>query len=322
MRIGLIGVGHWHAPMHAAAARAAGVSVQAVWDVERQVAASFGERHGFAVADSPAAVIELADLVVLMGRPDSVPALAEAVMDAGRPMILEKPAATSAARLAPLADRAAANGLFVAVPLPNRLGPAMLELDRLRAEGRAGRLAHAHFRLVNGPPQRYRDDGVGWMLDPAVSGGGALRNLGIHGVDAALALATGSLRLVSASIANRLHHEPVEDHALLVLEDEAGAIFTVEAGYTYASMRPGGDFEWRIATANAYLLDTGDTASAATLDDGNRRALPPSPPAIRYDLFMADTVGRLRAGRPPAVGIDDYLRAMRLIDQAYGAPTP
>src|SRR5690606_14006527 len=43
---------------------------------------------------------------------------------------------------------------------------------------------HAHFRVVNGPPSRYEVMGVPWMLDSAVSGGGCLRNLGIHCVDA------------------------------------------------------------------------------------------------------------------------------------------
>jgi predicted dehydrogenase len=194
----------------------------------------------------------------------------------------------------------------------------MLEHQRLAAAGRAGSLAHAQFRIVNGPPERYRDDGVGWMLDPAVSGGGALRNLGIHGVDAALALAEGELTLKCASIRRSIHKaETIEDHALLVLADAAGALFTVEAGYTFASMRPGGDFEWRIATANAYLVDSGATAFAATLDDGEQRALAPLPPAVRYDTFAADTLARLRAGQPPSVGMNDYVRAMRLIDLAY-----
>jgi predicted dehydrogenase len=262
--------------------------------------------------------MDAADLVVVMGRPDAVPALAQMAIDAARPMILEKPAARRTETLAALLAKATAAGVFVAVPLPNRLGPAMAEYRRLEAAGRAGKIAHAHFRLINGPPQRYPADGVPWMLDPAVSGGGALRNLGIHGVDGALALARGALRLVSARIGNRIHSSPVEDYALLVLEDEAGAVFTVEAGYTFASMQPGGDFEWRIASANAYLLDHGGAASVATLDDGGRRTLPPLPSAVRYNRFMADTIDRLQNGAPPSVGLDDYVRAMRLIDQAYG----
>jgi predicted dehydrogenase len=317
LRVGLIGVGHWHAPLHAAAVEAAGAGIAAVWDVDAATASNFARQWHCPAADSVEAVLDAAGIVVVMGRPATVPALAKAVLAAGKPMILEKPAAISAAGLAPLLAQARSRDAFVAVPLPNRFGPAMEERARLAAEGRAGPVAHAHFRLVNGPPGRYVADGVGWMLDPLLSGGGALRNLGIHGVDGALALATGELRLVSARIANRNGGSAVEDYALLVLEDEAGAVFTVEAGYTFASMAAGGDFEWRIATANAYLLDSGDAAYAATLDDGVRCALTPLPPAVRYNRFMADTLARLAQGLPPAVGLADYFRAMEIIDQAY-----
>jgi len=319
MRVGLIGVSHWHAPMHAAAVMAVGAEIASVWDVDPATAETFARLRALRTAASPEGVLADCDIVVVMGRPDAVPALAEAAVHARRPMILEKPAASRTETLETLSSMATAAGLFVAVPLPNRLGPAVVEYERLAASGRAGGIAHAHFRLVNGPPERYPADGVPWMLDPAISGGGALRNLGIHGVDGALSLANGELRLVAARVANRMHRSPVEDYALLILEDEAGAIFTVEVGYTFGSMQPGGDFEWRIATGNAYLVDHGDRAFAATLDDGAQAALPSLPPSIRYHRFMADTLDRLTRGAPPSVGLEDYVRAMRLIDQAYGA---
>ncbi|TIX03089.1 MAG: gfo/Idh/MocA family oxidoreductase, partial [Mesorhizobium sp.] len=140
---------------------------------------------------------------------------------------------------------------------------------------------------------------------------------GIHGVDAALSLATGRLGLKAVSIENRIHRAPVEDHALLVLEDSAGALFVVEAGYTFASMRPGGDFEWRIVSENATLIDYGDRAICATLDDGAIVDLPIELPATRYRLCMSDTLSRLTRKAPPAISIDDYVAAMSLIDAAY-----
>jgi len=316
MRIGLLGVGHWHAPIHLDAIRAVGAAVGPVWDDEPAVAAAFAARHGARAAAACAEAIRDADLVVAMGRPAQAEAAGLAALGAGRPVILEKPAAVDASGLGRL--QAAATGRFVAVPLPNRLGPAMCECARLRDAGRLGRIGHAHFRLVNGPPERYRVDGVGWMLDPALSGGGALRNLGIHGVDCAAAMATGALHVVSAHIGRRLGDgERVDDHALVSFEDDAGALFTVEAGYTYASMRPGGDFEWRIAAENATLIDRGDAASAATLDDGARSPLEPLAADLRYRVFLRETLDRLASGRPPPVGLDDYVRAMALIDQAY-----
>ncbi|WP_108460592.1 Gfo/Idh/MocA family protein [Devosia naphthalenivorans] len=318
MKIALFGTSHWHAEMHLDAARAAGAAVVGVWDEDAARVTSFGEKHGVPAVTSMADGLALEpDLVVLMGHPSTLPDHARLLIKSGIPLILEKPAAADTATIAELAQLAAERGSFVGVPLPNRFGPIFAAYRQLGADGRAGKLGHASFRLVNGPPERYRQDDVGWLLDPAIGGGGALRNLGIHGVDAVLSLAQGPVTLVSASIGKRIHDEAVEDHALLVMTDAAGTLFSVEAGYTYASMAPGGEFEWRMVTANATLVDRGDSASCVTLDDGSARMLRPEPTATRYRLFMADTLERLRDGRPPAITLNDYLAAMALIDAAY-----
>lgn len=317
MDIALLGVSHWHAAMHADAARQAGARVSHVWDWDGAAAQRFAAAQG----DEPVAMLESIvaarpDLVVVMGHPHDVPALAERVLDAGLPMMLEKPAATDTAMLVALADKARQAGAFVAVPLANRFSPAM--------QGLGGTpIAHAHFRIVNGPPQRYRDDGVGWVLDPAIGGGGALRNLGIHGIDCALSLAQGPLRIVSAAIGRRLHRdEAVEDHSHVVLTDDTGALFTIEAGYTVPGMAPGGDFEWRTVTATRYCVDHGGRVTSFSPGASGPKEVSPLPPALRYRAFMADTLARLRGGRPPVVTLDDYVAAMRLIDDIYTAARP
>jgi predicted dehydrogenase len=318
MRVCLLGVSHWHGGMHLDAVRSSGGEVAAVWDYDPRSSAAFARVHDVPACARVEEAFEAGpDLAVVMGSPEDVPDLALKVLSAGIPMVLEKPAASTTGGLTRILEAVRNRDCFVAVPLPNRFGPAFGAMAALEAEGRLGKIAHGHFRIVNGPPQRYREDGVGWMLDPMIGGGGALRNLGIHGIDAALSLAQGTLRIVSASVANRIHDEPVEDHAHVVLCDDAGTLFTVEAGYTFASMAPGGDFEWRIATGNAYLIDRGETAQCATLDDGSIRMLAPEHPSTRYRLFMADTFDRLRSGERPTVSLEDYLAAMEVIDAAY-----
>ncbi|RWB01580.1 MAG: Gfo/Idh/MocA family oxidoreductase [Mesorhizobium sp.] len=318
MKIVLAGSSHWHAEMHLDAARFCGAEIAGIWDEDAQHARAFATRqHLPFIADFAKILSSPPDAILLMGHPSTIPARARAVIEAGIPLILEKPAASSAAALAVLSELARQHQAFVSVPLPNRFGPAATAFERLRSQGRAGAVAHCQFRLVNGPPQRYAADGVAWVVDPAIGGGGALRNLGIHGVNAALGLATGALRLKTVSIENRIHRAAVEDHALLVLEDAAGALFVVEAGYTFASMRPGGDFEWRIVSENATLIDYGERAFCATLDDGAIIELPIELPATRYRLCMSDTLDRLARKAPPATSIDDYVAAMSLIDAAY-----
>ncbi|MFI0844563.1 Gfo/Idh/MocA family protein [Mesorhizobium sp. IMUNJ 23232] len=318
MKVVLAGTSHWHAGMHLDAARWAEAEIVRVWDENPEHARGFAVRNSLNALATFEQVLSIApDLVVLMGHPSTVPAYAHRVIEARIPLMLEKPAASSSAALVELRDLARQRKAFVGVPLPNRFGPAVTAFQRLRQVGRAGKIAHAHFRIVNGPPERYATDGVAWVVDPAIGGGGALRNLGIHGVDAALSLASGKLSLGYASIGNRIHISPVEDYALLVLEDEAGAVFTIEAGYTFASMLPGGDFEWRIVSANATLIDRGDKATSATLDDDTFIDLPVELPATRYRLCMRDTFERLQRKMPPTISLDDYVEAMSLIDAAY-----
>ena len=322
MKVALLGAGHWHAPMHADAARFAGATLCAVWDSDAVAARALADLFDAPAIPSLDQVLATRpDICVTMGHPAEVPALARALIDAGMPMILEKPAAPETRILREIEARAQAQGVFVAVPLANRLSPAMRGLARTPedAGGRddaAPRVAHASFRIVNGPPERYRDDGVPWVLDPAAAGGGALRNLGLHGIDCALCLADGPVRVTSAQIARRLHpDEMVEDHALVTLTDAAGALFVIEAGYTTPAMQAGGDLEWRVATKGAYLVDRGD--SAQWIGPRGLRSLPALPPDERYRAFMTDTLARLADGRPPLVGLSDYVAAMAVIDQAY-----
>ncbi len=316
MRIALTGVGHWHAAMHLDAARAAGAEVVAGWDPDPEAVARFARANGVAAADSMRALLAARpELVVVMGHPDQVPAMARTVLAAGLPMVLEKPAAPDTAVLEAIGPKA---GQFVAVPLANRCSPIWAEMARLDAEGRLGKVAHAQFRIVNGAPDRYRVDRVDWLLDPAVSGGGAMRNLGLHAVDAALMLfGADEPALLTAVARADMHGERVEDYSLAVLATKGGPVVTVEAGYSYATMAPGGDYEWRVSAGNAYLVDTGAACRVATLDDGQTREIAPVPSRTRYRAFMADTLERLRTGKRPLVDFNDYVRAMRVVDAIY-----
>ncbi|WP_269933056.1 Gfo/Idh/MocA family protein [Aminobacter sp. HY435] len=316
MRLAFLGVSHWHSTMHGEAALAAGAKIATAWDPSPDAARRFADRFGCAVADSLQQALETADFAVVMGRPFEIAERGRAVIEAGLPLLIEKPIGISAAATDPLIEAAAARNGFVAVALPHVLGmtAALRDLD---AAGRLGPVSHSHFRLINGPPQRYVDDGVAWVLDPAIGGGGALRNLGIHGINAFLTLAGEQpVEVVSASLGRPLHNTEVEDYAAVVLRAADGMLGLVEAGYTFASMKRG-IFEWRVSSRNATLSDFGDRIALSTLDDEGQRDLPVTPPARRYEDVMADTLKRLAEGRPPAVSLADCRRAMAIIDQCY-----
>jgi predicted dehydrogenase len=304
-RIALLGAGHWHARFHAEAARAAGATLVAVWDPDPAAAVRL---DADAAVDSLAAALDCRpDLAIALGRGPEMPARIDAALARGVAVLADKPIGISAADLKPLLGHPG----WLTVALPHRLGP----LPDL-AVGR-GPIRTVRFRLVNGPSQRYRDWGVGWMLDRAQSGGGALRNLGLHGVDAFLALA--GPQPVRVEHAAFLAGGTVEDYALVVLRASDGMLGIIEAGYTHADPA-GSQFEWCIDAAGASLVDDGERCSEATADGTVVR--PSLPQGRRYAAFMADALARLAAGRPPLVPLADFARAMAVVDAAYAGGFP
>lgn len=321
MRIAMIEVGHWHAGMHLRSFQLAeGVEIVGVSDQQPGVAEAFAERSGGRAFERYQEMLEATqpDFVIAMGRHIDMPAVARHVLETGIPFAMEKPIGLSASDVAPLLELAEARKAFVAVPLINRYSGMWTMLDELEAADRVGARSHFHFRVINGPPERYALDGVGWMLDPAIAGGGCMRNVGIHTVDGFLRYTRGeAVEVLGAAISYRVHGLAIEEFCAALLRSASGVIGTVEAGYSYASMKPGGDFEGRLSAANCTIIDRNETLEAATLDDDQVRTLPIPDQGARYDQFGRDTLARLREGRPPIATLRDCYRAMQIIDEIY-----
>ncbi len=307
--------------MHLTAFTKAGATIVGVCDGSERAAADCAAEYDCPAFRDLDDLVKRAkpDFVMAMATHKEMPAIARRLAVIGVPFGVEKPIGRNADEAEVVVEEVERRGIFAAVPLVNRYSRMWDVFAELSADERLGTVSHAHFRIVNGVPDRYRNAGVGWMLDPEISGGGSMRNLGIHAADAALQLSdTRVCRVKCASIHNLVHGEAVEEagSALLELGD---AFATIEAGYSYPTHEAGGDFEWRIVTGNAYLVDDGTSLTVATLDDGGVRREENITQAERYLAFGRDTLERVRTGTPPKVTVGDCWRAMRLIDEVYAA---
>ncbi|TIW48581.1 MAG: gfo/Idh/MocA family oxidoreductase, partial [Mesorhizobium sp.] len=96
MKIVLAGSSHWHAEMHLDAAHSCDAEIAGIWDEGTEHARRFATRHHLPfIADFAKILSSPPDVILLMGHPSTVPARARAVIEAGIPLILEKPAASS-----------------------------------------------------------------------------------------------------------------------------------------------------------------------------------------------------------------------------------
>jgi predicted dehydrogenase len=178
-----------------------------------------------------------------------------------------------------------------------------------------GPLSHLRFRLVNGAPQRYVAWGVPWVMQTAVAGGGALRNLGVHGISAFLKATTGEVRVHACVLSRRLYHTGAEEYAAVILS-AGGVIGQVEVGYT-AALDGASDFELSAHGLNLSVRDDGQALTVLDRRSGQAHVQPVTPLARRYEHCAAATVRALENGGPAPHSLADHLAAMRVIDACY-----
>jgi predicted dehydrogenase len=232
LRAGIIGAGFIGA-VHARAVRAAGGAVSRVAASTPENARCAAERLGAgAAAASAEELIDSGQVdVVHICTPNALHApLAERAIRAGKPVICEKPLATSLPDARRLAGAAAGAGMVAAVPFVYRYYPAVREARARIAAGEAGPLWLLHGSYL----QDWLADRAGWnwRVDPAA--GGASRtfaDIGVHWCDL-MEFTTGHrITRLTARTATAFPERATGGAAVAVrTEDGAGMLFETDRG--------------------------------------------------------------------------------------------
>lgn len=321
MRVAAIEVSHWHSLYDAAYLRIlAGmpdVEVVGLHDPSPEVAATRAAALGHPpVFTDYRQMLDKTrpDFVVALGQHARMARTAHDLLDRGVPFMMEKPMGLNADEVQGIADKAAATRAFVAVPLPQRYSPFAAHARRMLDDGRFGPLSHLYLRLNRPTSARYPAWDSPWMLDPALAGGGCLRNLGSHCFDLFVVLTGEDATVTAAQLSARALGQRVEDYASVQLRTTSGVLGTIELGNTvpYA----GSDGEFKIAGRDAILVGYhDDTLRVITAGGEESVSAPPAEPL--YPTALRDILDHWRRGAPPPVSVHDLVRVVRLIDQAY-----
>jgi predicted dehydrogenase len=151
------------------------------------------------------------------------------------------------------------------------------------------------------------------MLDPAAAGGGCLRNVGLHGIDAFLFLSGENVEVTGVQMSSRAHGARVEDYATLLLRTASGVLGTIEVGNTFPGK--GADAEWKLAGRDALLVQRDGSLRCTTAAGEQALAGPLAEPLPV--VAVRDALARWQNGESPSTGVEDCYRAMRIVDEAY-----
>jgi UDP-N-acetylglucosamine 3-dehydrogenase len=163
--------------------------------------------------------------------------MAISAAERGKHVLVEKPMATSVADADAMVAAALRNNV-VLMPSQNvRFAGPFVAAAQLVASGRLGRVVGLRAAFGHSGPQDWAPD-ASWFFDPALAGGGALLDLGIHMIDVLRAVVGEDIVEVSAMVNRR--PEGVDEAAQVLMRFGGGAIGTLHASWI---ARPGPDHQ-------------------------------------------------------------------------------
>lgn len=247
-------------------------------------------------------------------------ALVEAAAASGKPVLCEKPMATTLEDAAAMVAACARAGVLYATAFDQRFHPAHRALARLIAGGVLGtvtaiRIAYACWVDVGWAPDN-------WRADPRRAGGGALFDLAPHGLDLAAVLLGEPIEEVAALGQARVQDYAVDDGAVLIGRAAGGALLSLHVAYNCPETLPRRRLEVLGTGGQVVATDTMGQTSGGRLDftdarDGSthRLAVPDAtcPPFL---AMVEEYAAHLLGGTRPALGPAHDLHVMSLLARA------
>jgi predicted dehydrogenase len=260
------------------------------------------------------------DMVIVATTNESLAEVTRAALDAGKHVLVEKPAARTVAELEPLVATARERGLRVRVGFNHRYHPALQKAHEIVTSGQLGPLMFVRGRYGHGGRVGYDKE---WRADPARSGGGELIDQGVHLIDLS-AWFLGPFTSVAGFAATYFWDMPVDDNAFLTLRTEGG-----QCAFLHVSCS-----EWK----NLFSLEIyGRTGKLDLFGLGGSYGVeritwyrmlpemgPPETTSWEYPrgdrswaLEFAEFVEDLRQGREPSPGLAEAKHALEVVEAIY-----
>jgi len=216
MRVGVIGVGAMgqnHARVYSEIADLVGIA-----DPDVKAGGPVSNRFNVSYYTDPTHLLrEELDAVSVCVPTQLHAKVALEAIQAGVPLLVEKPLATTVAEANRIVDAAKRAGLTLAVGHIERHNPATAVVKRQVEEGQYGDLVTATTRRVSSFPGRVRDVGV-------------VMDLGVHDIDILRYIIGSPVESVFA-LGGRKIHEQFEDHANVLLRFRNGVNGFVEVNW-------------------------------------------------------------------------------------------
>ncbi len=260
------------------------------------------------------------DLVIIATTNDALTPVALAAVQAGKHVLVEKPAARNASELEPLVAAAHNAGVVAKVGFNHRFHPALMKAKHLITDGAIGPLMFIRARYGHGGRVGYDRE---WRANPEIAGGGEMLDQGVHLIDLARWY-LGEFSHVSGHVATFFWDMPVEDNGFVLLRTPTGQVAWLHASCTEWK----NTFSFEIYGRDGKLQIDGLGGSYGIERLAYYRMLPQMGPPettiweypgedLSWRAEFADLLTCIADGRDVQGGLGDALAVLRIIQQLY-----
>ena len=295
-------------------------TLRAIAPEVRRFYASRDRDRGAATAARHAGAGHFADYAAALESPDvsavlvALPPAAHLewtlrALAAGKHVIVEKPPFLHAADFDQVVAAASAARRQVLVAENYFYKPLAALLRSIVQQGDVGRVRFIHLNALKAQPTGN------WRDDPALAGGGALFEGGIHWVSLLANIGLTPARIHAVLPA---HGDSADRNAAVTLDYEEGAVATLHYSWDLPGVINGVRFSQMYGTTGSVFFETNGILAVIT---GRRRrvAMPGLTDLAGYRGMMTDFLQSIRANRAPAYDLARARRDLRLIEEAYAA---
>ena len=292
-------------------------------DVQRDRAEALARTTpGVAASDDWRATVGRADvdLVIVATTNNALAPVTMAAVAAGKHVLVEKPAALTAADVDAVMEAARAAGVRVRVGFNHRYHPALRKARELFEQGALGPMMFVRGRYGHGGRPGYEKE---WRANPALSGGGELIDQGVHVIDLARWF-LGDFTGVEGFAHTYFWQMPVDDNAFLLLRTAANQAAMLHVSCTEWKNL----FSFEIYGRDAKLHIEGLGGSYGVERLAYYRMTPEmGPPETTiweypggdrsWEVEFAEFLDDIRLGRQPAASLHDAQAALRVVEEIY-----
>jgi predicted dehydrogenase len=260
------------------------------------------------------------DIVIVATTNDSLAQITAAAIQAGKHVLVEKPAARNTRELEAAILAAGESQSVVRVGFNHRYHPAMQKARRLLDDGAVGELMFVRARYGHGGRPGYDKE---WRANPSISGGGELIDQGVHLIDLSRWF-LGDFDKVTGLARTLFWEMPVDDNAFVLLQTRDG-----KAAFFHCSCTEWKNlfsFEIYGKTGKIQVEGLGGSYGPETLSyfKMSPEMGPPETTVWEYptadnswSVEFSEFLEDIRLNRTPSAGLRDAHAALRIVERIY-----